>query len=336
MARTMRRPPGKGGRQNGGAVRDSAADRNGAADGTGRPGDRFHFTCPLCGKRKGSACYKASWSGAERWFVDCRHDGCQGEDYPERVAAEVGSTTWELIEDPGRWLVDYIDADARRREEPAPLLSLASATQCYTRLKRSPEAMRYLREQRGLTREVIRRYALGYVLSGEWPGPRWQSEPAGFVFPIFRRGELVGARKRFWPRLPANGAKCIGPEGHPARLYPRLPRGRRAAILCEGELDALAGLARGLRVVSTTCGASLPEHLAGAFAGWTVAVVYDTGADTAAARTVERLRAAGAREAWAVDLRLPEQGDDLTDWFVTYGRDADDLRRLIRKARRAG
>jgi len=63
--------------------------------------------------------------------------------------------------------------------------------------------------------------------------------------------------------------------------------------------------------------------------------MYDAGAfplEIAEHRAHEFV-AAGAREAWAVDLGL-EKGEDATDWFVKYGRSADDLRRLINSSKR--
>jgi hypothetical protein len=331
----VRRPPGQGGRQE--AVEDSATNGSGRADGSPRLGDRFHFTCPLCGRPKGTADYKLSRSGLERWFLDCRHAGCLDE-YTSQLAEEVGTTAYELIEEPRRWLADHITSGKFRRSEPEPLPSRAQIAEWQARLSRNRAALCYLGEARGMTAATIRRYGLGYAPPCAWPRARWACEPGGFILPVYRDGKLVGARKRFWPKVPvgADGKaiKYTGPDGHAALLYPTLPS-LGPVILCEGELDALVGLARKLPVVSTTCGASLPEHLAGSFEGRRVAVVYDTGALGAARRTVERLLAAGAAEAWAVDLALPEAGDDLTDWFVTYGRSADGLRALLNSARRS-
>jgi hypothetical protein len=333
--RTVRRPPGQGGRQE--PVEGSAENDSAAADGAPRAGERFHFTCPLCDKTKGTADYKLSRSGSERWFLDCRHDGCQ-DDYPARLAETVGTTAYELIENPRRYLADYISGGGLRGEEPEALPTFAQLAEWRSRLTVSRAALRYLREVRGLTAGTIRRYGLGYAPPCEWPRARWACEPGGFILPIYKGGELIGARKRFWPKVPVGSdgkpIKYTGPRDHAALLYPALPP-RGPVILCEGELDTLVGHDRGLPVASTTCGASLPEPLAGAFNRRRVAVVYDTGALASARRTVERLLTAGAREAWAVDLALPEPGDDLTDWFVTYGRTADELRALLNSARRS-
>jgi hypothetical protein len=58
-------------------------------------------------------------------------------------------------------------------------------------------------------------------------------------------------------------------------------------------------------------------------------VVYDAGLDPS--RTLKRLADVGAI-AWAVDLPLPSKGDDLTDWFVEYGRSAGELRDVCNAA----
>lgn len=124
----------------------------------------------------------------------------------------------------------------------------------------------------------------------------------------------------------------------PSCLYPAL-HAERKVVLCAGMFDALA-LGQELRaagrpgtaVVTPTTGTSIRRDLLAGFAGREVAVVYDLGEEDAAERNTRRLRDAGA-EAWAVTLPLPNRGDDLNDWFVKYGRTADDLRALIRDAR---
>ena len=68
-------------------------------------------------------------------------------------------------------------------------------------------------------------------------------------------------------------------------------------------------------------------------AGREIAVAYDVGAEDDAAATVDKLRQAGARRAWVVSLGLSSDGEDIGDWFLTYGRTAVELLDLIRRTR---
>jgi hypothetical protein len=73
------------------------------------------------------------------------------------------------------------------------------------------------------------------------------------------------------------------------------------------------------------------EEWAPLFRGRRVPVIYDAGdARDAAYTAAGKLRAAGA-DAWVVDLASAglKKGEDITDWFVTYGRNKADLIDLI-------
>jgi hypothetical protein len=77
------------------------------------------------------------------------------------------------------------------------------------------------------------------------------------------------------------------------------------------------------------------EEWARLFRGRRVPVVYDAvDARDAANGTAAKLCAAGA-DAWVVDLASAglKNGEDITDWFVTYGRNKADLIDLILRSR---
>jgi hypothetical protein len=69
--------------------------------------------------------------------------------------------------------------------------------------------------------------------------------------------------------------------------------------------------------------------------GRRIAVAYDAGSYERCVERAEALLAAGAKEAWPVDLGATglEHGEDLGDWFVKYGRTAGELRDVITDAR---
>jgi hypothetical protein len=169
----------------------------------------------------------------------------------------------------------------------------------------------------------------------------WDARRQGFTLPVFGADdELVnvtwrapkgavlrmrGERKvcRLPGRTVANG--CLP-------LYPDLPAGE-SLLLVEGEWDALVARQAGLPAMTGLLGMRWMSAWDVFVVGRRVAVAYDVGGEAAAEATVERLIAAGASAAWVVRLGLPNQGDDVCDWFTTYARSATALRRLIRESR---
>lgn len=154
------------------------------------------------------------------------------------------------------------------------------------------------------------------------------------MLPVFRGGRLVMVRRRFWPDTPAssNGKpiKMVGPRNTPAELYPEVPPGR-TLIVCEGEFDALLLRQKGLPAVTSTASTSWKPEWDVHTRDRRVAVLYDSGSLDLAERRAAELVAAGAAHAWAVDLGLGH-GEDVTDWFITYGRSRAELCELVREA----
>jgi DNA primase len=185
----------------------------------------------------------------------------------------------------------------------------------------SPEGLRYLIQQRGLTLETIQRYELGY-----------DERRHAITFPARDEdGALVNVRHRFLS--PGADPKVIG-LARPAVLYPDVPHDG-ALLLVAGEIDALTGRQNGLPTITTTCGTALPDHLAQRLAGRKVFVMYDVGEEAAAGRSVAKLRELGS-PAITVELRslgLPDKAD-LNDYYRQGGK-TKRLRALIwRQARR--
>jgi hypothetical protein len=211
---------------------------------------------------------------------------------------------------------------SRRRAEPQPPPTEASVDGWCSGLLASPEGLRYLIQERGLTLETIQRYELGY-----------DQDRHAITFPVRDEdGELVNVRRRFL--APDADPKVIG-LARPAVLYPDVPP-EGGLLLVAGEIDALMGRQNGLPTVTTTCGTALPDHLAQQLARRKVFAMYDVGEEAAAARTVAKLRALGS-PATVVELGalgLPAKAD-LSDFYCQGGKTWR-LRALIRRqARRA-
>lgn len=290
------------------------------------PGTKFLFSCPLCddsGKQHGAIIrYRDGW-GITCW----RCPG--GGDYIRELAAAVGCELggYELLDDPLTYLGD-LTTRPRQRSRPSKLPTYAEIEGWHSRLMSSGPPVEHLLTERGLTTDVIARYRLG------WDG-------TAFTLPVYstRNRRLVNLRRRSWPNPFPNGSRYMGLSGRTKKtggvqLYPDIPSG--GLLLCGGELDALAARSHGLPGIACTAGVASqwPSAWDRLVSGREVVVAFDAGEEKHAERRVTSLTEAGAR-AWWVDLSAAGLApkEDLTDWFVTYGRSANDLRRLVRRSR---
>jgi hypothetical protein len=187
--------------------------------------------------------------------------------------------------------------------------------------------MGYLIHKRGLTREIVRFFELGY-------------DGSAFVIPVkdVQSRALVNVRLRYWPKVPASGGKYRGLPGRTLEnggvtLFPFLPPG--PIILVAGEFDAMILWRHDLPGVTVTSGAATkwPDAWDWMVKDRRVAVMFDADPreEQQATSRAEQLRRAGAEDAWVVRLSTAGlgNGEDVTDWFVKYRRTKKDLIRLI-------
>jgi hypothetical protein len=280
-----------------------------------------YFTCPICDGTLYVNQREGRYSGQLEWFYICFHcDVGLGRDGYNAALRERGISPARLKAGDFSQLTGR--SVRRKRTEQPPTHGLVAGW--HERLLYERRVLAWLKRERGLTRETIDKYQLGY-------------DGQAVVFPVYADGELVSVKRRYWPepwfRRRGKEVWKRTPSGAVAQLYPDLPAGRWA-LLCEGEPDALLARQNGLPAVTATCGSQLPPSLVQRLSAQQVAIAYDVGAEVAAERAAERLIAAGG-QAVVVPLGLPNKGDDLTDWFLTYGRTARELVGLIRKAARS-
>jgi hypothetical protein len=272
--------------------------------------------CPVCGKNNLDVTLKPNGRGNWVSCWSCEAAGLTGAEFLAELAEAVGCRPYQLIEDGPTFLADYLNGSVVTARVPAPLPSEATIAGLRSRLLSSRRPLAWLR-RRGISEATVHQFELGF-------------NGGAIVFPVRdEAGELVNVRFRLLD--PEADPKVRGLYGRRAQLYPDVPEDG-PILLAAGELDALLARQRGLPAVTTTCGARLPDQLAPRLAGRRVAVVYDVGEERAAETTAAKLRAAGG-EAWAVPLGLPKKGDDLTDWFVKYGRTARELSVLCRRGK---
>jgi hypothetical protein len=299
--------------------------------------------CPRCGRN--ALCFdrKTGRYGDVRVLLHCW--GCHGgvnEIHAKTDIPKVRLLTWPPPDELGPWT----EKRYGRRDDGGPPEELPTQDELRrwrATLWQLPKAMRYLMDERGLTIATIREHGLGYG--------RFHYRPAAFMLPIFNgNGELVSLKERYWPKPWVKRRQSVAPKkeiwkrnllNRPRQLYPigALRKGSGGLIVCEGELDALLlnQALSDIPAVTGTAGTSWNPEWDRYIAGKCVAVVYDAGpvSFNVAKRRAQEFLAAGAREAWAVDLRLAEMrdGEDITDWFMRYGRSAEELRAFINASR---
>jgi P4 family phage/plasmid primase-like protien len=198
-------------------------------------------------------------------------------------------------------------------------------------LLRDGVRLAWLEAERGLYRETVERARLG-----------WDADAKRYTIPIFADDALVNVRRY------RRGAQNKAPKvinlagcGSPIRLYSPFAAhaDSEAVLVVEGEFDALLtgqefledGLA--VEVVSGTGGAENPPANLERLRNRDVYIAYDCddAGRSGAVKLAERL-AGVAASVRVVDLDLPANGADATDWFMTYGRTADQLWALCLQA----
>jgi hypothetical protein len=290
----------------------------------------FQFECALCGKAKGQADISTVTG---EWIVECWV--CGSRRYIFALADELGikGGGYALKADAYQYLKPYttggLSSWQRSDAPPPPPPSDYDIREWRRMLREDGAALPYLLEVRGLSREIIAKARIGY-------------DGRAFTVPIkdVRTREMMAVKRRYWPNPHRSGAKYMMAKASKATLYPGVLRESRSLLICcEGELDALVLWRHRLPGVTITAGmtARWRSEWDWAVKDRPVAVIYDAGAraeQQAEVRVAELLRA-GAK-AWVVPLSEAglDDGQDVTDWFVTCERSRVDLLALINRERR--
>jgi hypothetical protein len=293
---------------------------------------RLTGTCPVCekdGKLDVTRRPRGWWIGC---WVCCPPDAPPDEkrEYLEALKLVTGARGDQLLGNAPEHLAPWLERPAHASVRSAEQVDEETVQQ-YRRALPGSAGCEYLTERRGLTPETIERFELGY----EWNF----GEADAITIPVRNEaGELANLRRRYL----ASDAdpKMTGLPRRPAALYPLavLVQDPRALVVCEGELDALLLNQHGIAAVTSTAGTTWKPEWNRYAAGRRVAVLYDAGAASyeRAERRAAELVAAGAREAWPVDLTLVgfAKGEDVGDWFMTYRWDAAAMKAFLNATRR--
>lgn len=220
------------------------------------------------------------------------------------------------------------EARSKRQAEsskPKAELSEAKVKSWHDRLRADRHHLGYLLEKRGLTKEVISQYQIGF----EQPAQR-------YTIPVRdAEGRLVNVR-RYKPEA-ALSEKLWNLTGYgsPPTLFPMsVLQDSKEIFVVEGEMDALAALSHGLPAVSGTGGALRWDVGWGKlFAGMDVILCYDNDNEgiKGAKKAALNIRKF-ANSVVILPALLPEPKSDLTDWFLA-GHNVEELAEVVATAR---
>jgi len=283
-------------------------------------GDQLTGLCPLHPEKKPS--FSANTKTGQ-WI--CRSSCGSGNviDFHARIH---NMTSKEAVEDlKKKYLPQNSSSSSPQSTTKKPSLSIKTLEE----LSPLPEsAVEYLTTKRGWSKEIIEKYQIKYHDKGR---------RKAIALPVFENGQLVNIRT-YAPET-QNKIMSWGKGLGEARLYPEemIERARvdgKPVLLCEGEPDTLCGLSHGLHCVTQTAGAETwKDHWNARFKGLEVLICYDN--DDAGRKGAERVAQHLPHFAKSVSaIQWPEwmeDKEDLTDWFVKYGKSAEELLALDRK-----
>jgi len=191
-------------------------------------------------------------------------------------------------------------------------------------LMASRQHLRTMREKRGLTKETLEKFQIG------WDGER-------FTIPVRGRdGALLNVR-RYNPNARQGKDKmkswAVG-TGARQLFGIEILDTSDSVIITEGEMDMIIGRQHGLPTLSHTAGASAwDSRWNEEFEDKIVYICYDC--DDAGRRGARRITHAielFAKQVHVIDLPLKGSGDDLTNYFVDQGYTASDFYSLMHSA----
>ncbi|MBV9851644.1 MAG: DUF3987 domain-containing protein [Armatimonadetes bacterium] len=218
--------------------------------------------------------------------------------------------------------------DSPQEAVPAKPLDPALAEECHRRLMENDRVRSWLADHRGLSTETLTRFQIGLVKDeqGHWR----------VTFPVKdAQGHLLNIRRHLFAYkegLDRANKTLPWAKGLPAGLFPLAAiEDAPDVTLVEGEADACLANQLGLAAVTGTLGAGnwKPEWTEALRGAQRVTVLYDADESGAAGA----VKAADALLGAVPDVRIARlpsgQGKDLTEWIVTHGAAADDVRRVL-------
>lgn len=212
---------------------------------------------------------------------------------------------------------------AEFEEEEVDYISERDVQKHHRILLQSNKMLHFLLNKRGLKRETIEKYKIGYDVER-------------ITIPIYdSKGGCVNIR-RYSPEAKSKVKMISYRRGSgTARLYPIENIAGDTILLVEGEMDCLLANQMGYNAMTTTGGANTwRAQWNSLFQGKTLHICYDIDkAGQSGAEKVARNLHGIAKQIKIIKLPIVDPPDgDLTDYFVALGHTKEDLDLVIKKA----
>lgn len=208
-------------------------------------------------------------------------------------------------------------------EEATEYISDKEVQKFHKILLQSNKMLHFLLNKRGLRRETIEKYKIGYDVER-------------ITIPIYdSHGRCVNIR-RYLPESKGKAKMISYKQGSgSARLYPIENLNNDMILLTEGEMDCLLANQMGYNAITTTGGANTWKKVWNPlFKDKTVYICYDIDrAGVAGAEKIARNLHDIAKQIKIIKLPIIDPPDgDITDYFVSLGHTKEDLDLVIDKA----
>lgn len=201
-----------------------------------------------------------------------------------------------------------------------------------------------LREERGLIDRDIDKYSIGYCKIHPKLSKAHPLFGDSFSMPVYKDKKLVNVRFHRIKKKKEFLKEGIKPEDippkdlpyeaglkYPTVLYPEDQLKNDGFIITESEFDALCCKSNDLSAITRTAGAMVwPKKFNKYFKHKKVFICQDCDkAGRDGAKKIAENLSGIAKEIKVIDLGLKKR-EDLTDWFVTYGKSKKELLKLIK------
>jgi len=257
------------------------------------------------------------------------HAGCGGGNITQFHAKIKGMSTKEAYKD---LLNEYnlsSPSKTKKKKSASSELSIPAKIVEAFQTNMSEKVLTFLKEKRGWSDKIIKKYRLGY-----------NSKIKRVTIPVYDQKGICRNIRQYTPNPPEEEKKIWSwKTGYgSSRLYPveilKQTDPDIPVIICEGEPDALCGLSHGLPCITQTAGAgNWEKRFNRYFKGRHVIIIYDNDEPgrKGTKKVVKNLKKVAAK---IEVLQWPDwmnEGQDLTDWFVTHGKTKEELIALPRK-----
>ncbi len=252
-------------------------------------------------------------------FNDCDKDS-KGEEAHLYFSTETGQYDCKKCGEKGNLstLAKHFGDTAEARTRKTNVFTAELVEKCHKAL---PPSIREYLHKRGLTDALIDEYKIGY---GQFYRKPWITIPIKDVY-----GNYVFFKLRQDPAF--GNEKITYPKGVEAQLYDWeiAEKANKIIVICEGELDRLLLLAKGVPAITSTHGAMTfkEEWVKKILNGSKVYICFDNDeAGKKGAERVAKMVENGGNETYIITLpeEVGEHGD-ITDYIIKLGRSADDL-----------